>query len=95
MLHVSAADGVGGAARAAYRFHRALTLLEDDGLNSRMLVGRKVSKDASVVIHTIVRAASQEPTRTLTTSAAGRIHRTLRDRRDACDTTEHPDQFRH
>src|SRR5215217_6828522 len=45
ILHLSATDVAGGAARATYRLHTGLKRL---GHDSRMLVGKKWSEDASV-----------------------------------------------
>lgn len=50
-LHVSASDAGGGAARAAFRVHRAIQNLEDCRWHSAMLVARKLSDDRS--IHTL------------------------------------------
>lgn len=56
VLHVSAEDGFGGAARAAYRVHRSVTgLPQEHGVRSSMLVARKYTDDPTV--HTI--ASSQ------------------------------------
>lgn len=46
ILHLSTSDGNGGAARAAYRIHRALV---DSGLNSSMHVVIKTEQDDSVI----------------------------------------------
>ena len=49
VLHVSAEDGSGGAARAAYRVHRSLAdLPQEHGVRSSMLVARKHTDDPSV-----------------------------------------------
>src|SRR5919197_4838991 len=45
VLHVNENDARGGAARAAYRLHRAL---RSTGVESRMLVARKLSDDTDV-----------------------------------------------
>lgn len=45
IVHLSYADGGGGAAKAAYRIHRGLLGL---GVDSRMLVSRKTGADKSV-----------------------------------------------
>jgi glycosyltransferase involved in cell wall biosynthesis len=45
VLHISESDAAGGAARAAYKLHRGLN---DLGHNSRMLVGRKVTRDGDI-----------------------------------------------
>jgi len=45
VLHLSARDNLGGAARATYRLHRGL---QDLGVASRMLVQRKVTRDETV-----------------------------------------------
>ena len=45
ILHLSATDVAGGAARATYRLHTGLRRL---GLDSRMLVGKKWGEDESV-----------------------------------------------
>ncbi len=45
IVHVSASDLGGGAARAAYRVHRALV---EAGVDSRFLVGQKYSADPTV-----------------------------------------------
>src|SRR4051794_32997950 len=45
ILHLSATDVAGGAARATYRLHTGLKRL---GHDSRMLVGKKWSEDAAV-----------------------------------------------
>lgn len=45
ILHINASDTLGGAARAAYRLHRALLR---EGVESRMLVQRKYSDDHTV-----------------------------------------------
>lgn len=45
VVHVSSTDTVGGAARAAYRLHRALM---ESGTGSTMLVGKKFSADDEV-----------------------------------------------
>jgi glycosyltransferase involved in cell wall biosynthesis len=50
VLHVSASDSMGGAARAAYRIHRSLSQRHLEGeLASRMRVIHKASGDASVI----------------------------------------------
>lgn len=46
ILHLSAADQDGGAARAAYRIHSGLCRL---GIDSRMLVGSRTSDDSTVL----------------------------------------------
>ncbi len=46
ILHVSTDDSGGGAARAAYRIHRALA---DSGIDSRMRVLRRGTDDSSVI----------------------------------------------
>lgn len=46
VIHLSTCDIAGGAARAAYRLHRALI---DDGVKSRMLVKSKSSDDPTVM----------------------------------------------
>lgn len=52
VLHVSAEDGAGGAARAAYRVHRSLVDVGVKlGIDSSMLVVRKLTDDSTV--HTI------------------------------------------
>lgn len=48
VLHISAADGGGGAARATYRIHRSLRAHGHGAWKSEMLVARKVSMDDSV-----------------------------------------------
>jgi glycosyltransferase involved in cell wall biosynthesis len=45
VLHISESDAAGGAGRAAYKLHRGLNGL---GHLSRMLVGRKVTRDADI-----------------------------------------------
>src|SRR5215211_5798452 len=45
VLHISESDAAGGAGRAAYKLHRGLNGL---GNLSRMLVGRKVTRDADI-----------------------------------------------
>jgi glycosyltransferase involved in cell wall biosynthesis len=45
VLHISESDAAGGAGRAAYKLHRGLNGL---GHESRMLVGRKVTKDEDI-----------------------------------------------
>jgi glycosyltransferase involved in cell wall biosynthesis len=45
ILHISESDAAGGAGRAAYKLHRGLNSL---GHVSRMLVGRKVTRDADI-----------------------------------------------
>ncbi|MYE28064.1 MAG: hypothetical protein F4X87_12805, partial [Chloroflexi bacterium] len=45
VLHVSISDGGGGAALGAYRLHRGL---RGSGLQSEMLVLRKVTEDPTV-----------------------------------------------
>lgn len=45
VLHISAADAGGGAARSAYRLHRGL---KDLGWRSRMLVGQRLTSDADI-----------------------------------------------
>lgn len=45
VVHVSASDGGGGAARAAYRLHQALRA---DGVDSKMVVARKTTQDPFV-----------------------------------------------
>ena len=45
VLHISESDAAGGAARAAYKIHRGLNGI---GHRSRMLVGRKVTRDADI-----------------------------------------------
>ena len=45
VLHISESDAAGGAGRAAYKLHRGLNGL---GHESRMLVGRKVTKDDDI-----------------------------------------------
>jgi glycosyltransferase involved in cell wall biosynthesis len=45
VLHISESDAAGGAARAAYKLHRGLN---DQGHRSRMLVGRKVTRDGDI-----------------------------------------------
>jgi glycosyltransferase involved in cell wall biosynthesis len=45
VLHISESDAAGGAARAAYKIHRGLNGL---GHRSRMLVGRKTTRDDEV-----------------------------------------------
>jgi len=46
ILHLNTSDITGGAARAAYRLHRALL---DQGLDSQMLVQSKASDDRTVI----------------------------------------------
>ena len=46
ILHLSASDQEGGAARAAYRIHAGLCRL---GVDSRMLVGSKTGDDPTVI----------------------------------------------
>lgn len=46
VVHVSPIDTMGGAARGAYGLHKAL---QEEGIDSRMLVLRKYSDDASVL----------------------------------------------
>lgn len=49
VLHVSDSDGGGGAARAAFRVHRAQRSIEHQvGISSHMLVRKKTTSDASV-----------------------------------------------
>lgn len=48
VTHVGASDGAGGAARASYRIHRALTACTDGEVTSAMRVCEKVTEDASV-----------------------------------------------
>ncbi|TMJ93878.1 MAG: hypothetical protein E6G67_11085 [Actinobacteria bacterium] len=45
VLHISESDAAGGAARTAYKLHRGLN---GSGHHSRMLVGRRVTRDESV-----------------------------------------------
>ena len=45
VLHISESDAAGGAGRAAYKLHRGLNGL---GHESRMLVGRKVTRDDDI-----------------------------------------------
>ena len=45
VLHISESDAAGGAGRAAYKLHRGLNSL---GHSSRMLVGRKVTRDEDI-----------------------------------------------
>ena len=45
ILHINTTDVEGGAARAAYRLHRALLA---KGVDSQMLVQRKLSDDYTV-----------------------------------------------
>jgi glycosyltransferase involved in cell wall biosynthesis len=45
VLHISESDALGGAARTAYKLHRAL---EHQGHRSRMLVGRKATNDPEI-----------------------------------------------
>jgi glycosyltransferase involved in cell wall biosynthesis len=45
VLHISESDAAGGAARTAYKVHKGLN---GSGHTSRMLVGRKVTADASI-----------------------------------------------
>lgn len=50
ILHVSASDGTGGAARAAFRIHRALATVESDtGMQSMMLVKESSQVDETVL----------------------------------------------
>lgn len=50
VMHVAASDGAGGAARGAYRLHRALAERGlATGVASSMRVGQKLSDDATVV----------------------------------------------
>src|ERR671922_284092 len=42
VLHISESDAAGGAARTAYKVHRGL---KEQGHDSRMLVGRKITAD--------------------------------------------------
>ena len=46
VLHISTTDNSGGSGRSAYRVHSGL---KDLGVRSRMLVGRKVTKDDDVL----------------------------------------------
>ncbi len=46
VLHLNAADRIGGAGIAAYRLHKALT--ERDGIDSKLLVGLKTVDDPTV-----------------------------------------------
>lgn len=48
ILHVSAADGGGGAARAAERVHRGLVGLPEEQIRSTMLVSQKTTDDPAV-----------------------------------------------
>ena len=50
-LHVSASDGGGGAARAAYRIHQAISRLSDSSWSSEMLVARRMSEDMATIQH--------------------------------------------
>src|SRR5688572_10225622 len=70
ILHLSATDVAGGAARATYRLHTGLKRL---GHDSRMLVGRKWSEDATV--------DAIQPPRDL----VGRVKRKLRRKRIQAD----------
>src|SRR5919205_822955 len=45
VLHISESDAAGGAARTAYKVHRGL---KEQGHDSRMLVGRKVTADRDI-----------------------------------------------
>lgn len=50
ILHVSAADGGGGAARAAFRVHQALRTVEQEtGISSHMLVQKRTTLDSRVL----------------------------------------------
>lgn len=50
VLHVSESDGAGGAARAAFRVHRALRSVEQEtGVSSHMLVREKTTSDSNVI----------------------------------------------
>ena len=49
VLHVNTYDSQGGAARAAYRLHRALL---NENIDSKMLVQKKASDDHTVIAPT-------------------------------------------
>lgn len=85
-LHVAWSDGSGGAARAAFRIHRALRAVEEDSaVRSRMLVRRKVLADERVTM------LHSSPFRSIPESVLARIraleHRGLRRREGAVYST--------
>jgi glycosyltransferase involved in cell wall biosynthesis len=79
ILHISGYDLIGGAARAAYRLHRGLL---EAGMESRMLVADKRSKDETVTSPTISRRFDRRVLRRvramLNSSSERRIARALK-----------------
>lgn len=76
VLHLSEADGGGGAARAAERVHRSLVGLDDEQVRSLMLVSRKTTDDPAVL--TLERTRIGSLSRKALRKLAARELRTLR-----------------
>ena len=75
-LHVSAADGGGGAARAAERVHRSLVGLPEGQFRSSMLVSQKTTDDPAV--HTLERTGIGQFSTKVLRKLAAQERRTLR-----------------
>lgn len=76
VLHVSAADGGGGAARAAERVHRSLVGLDEELIRSSMLVSQKTTDDPAV--HTLERTRIGQFAAKVLRRLAAQERRTLR-----------------
>lgn len=76
VLHLSAADGGGGAARAAERVHRSLVGLPEEQFRSSMLVSQKTTDDPAV--HTLERTGIGQFSTKVLRKLAAQERRTLR-----------------